>query len=232
MLKNLVNPIIKIAIAIFLFFGEQLLASLFLVNTSLNGLIISLSSMLALSAASIGYIIWHHRKYKDQTVRKFWPTIRIWIYGLFAIIVCTFVTNVILLALGKSLHMVNAISQNQQVINKVQHVNIYGTIFIIVLTLVVGPIIEEMTFRYIPTIGTKHPRIWLFAFGILFVLAHLADDLTSLNLANPTNIYLVFTHAVTYLVPTIVFTLIYTKTKNIANSMAVHALGNVLSILI
>lgn len=230
--NNIIKNILRIIIAGSIFFIEQVAATMFVYKPTLKLLCISLSVLIAMCIVAIWYMYRHNKKYHDQKPTSILSIIKTSIYGTLVILFTSVIANIIMLGIGKLLHIVNKQSANQELLSNIQHHNSYGFIFIIILTIIVGPILEEFVFRYIPTINNPKSNLWLTIFGILFVIAHLLDDFSALNLAKPSSIYIVLTHAVTYAVPAIVFSVIYARKRNMANNIATHALGNALSIIL
>lgn len=122
------------------------------------------------------------------------------------------------------------VSQNQENLNSYMNSPV-SFIFVALLAIIIGPIIEEMVFRYLIMRPTPAQRKWvrwvLNSLSVsLFTLAHLAEQLFNTSLFNLINI------SGSYFILAGVLTYVYAKYRNLWLNIAIHASWNVLALTI
>lgn len=93
-------------------------------------------------------------------------------------------------------------------------------IFYAIISIIIGPICEEMMFRYLPSIFIKNETIYIIITAVLFAAMHVVDD------PNPLYWFLF------YLPNSIYLGCRYIKTRDIMVSISLHAFNNLMCIII
>lgn len=119
----------------------------------------------------------------------------------------------------------NAISTNQILINDASKIH---PVLMIILACILGPIIEEVIFRkYTYLILRKYNKtIYMIVSATIFATIHLISSFGSLNINQ------ILSNFVVYFAEGVAFALIYEKRKNICNSMIVHSILNIISMIL
>lgn len=220
------HPAGKIALAFLIFMIEQFTTSNLLFREDYLTLTIALIANGILIGGLLYFIIWHNRKYHDQTPMRIKDiSIKSVVYVL-KILVITIIVNGLSVILMNHLKVVNKISSNQTNIDQLSNFNLASYIFVLALACVIAPVCEEFIFRYLPALGTTKRKPWLISFAILFVFCHLISDLITLPLSNLNTYILVAIHAGQYAVTAFFLTRAYYKNGNMAVNMSTHALWN------
>ena len=223
-------PFAKIALAVIIFFIEQLTTSNYIFRETYATLVPALLINGILVGGLIYFMIWHNKKYHDQqpiTIKR--VSIKSVTY-LLKILVITIIVNAISLFVMNSLHVINKTSGNQNNLDQLSNFNMSSYIFVLVLACIIAPVCEEFIFRYLPSLGTpnksKSRKYWLIWFTILFVGCHLISDFLTLPLSHLNTYILIAIHAGQYAVTAFFLTSAYYKEGNMAVNMSTHALWN------
>lgn len=229
------NGFIKVGLAFLVILIEQLITSNLIFRANLPTFIFAVGLCLFFVMLLIVFIIKHNRLFHDQKSHNVKDIIINIIVNLCKIFVLTVIVNGVSVIMMKYFHLQDPTPANQSNLDAVSHFNIYGYLFILVLSVVIAPITEEFVFRYIPVLGTKpgkQRKIWLFIFGCLFVLAHLLADFMAVNIFTPHGLYTVVSHAAIYAVSAYVLASTYSRSDNMITNIGVHSSWNLLATLI
>lgn len=200
----------------------------------LEAIVLLVGVLILLFLADFCWSYIHSQELNDQLEHTYDKELNGKVYATYfaALVGLALASNALISSIGSSIGItIGDTSKNQNVLQTLMAQDWSSIIYMTVVILLVAPMIEEFTFRFMFISGYSKARpIRAIISVLIFAFAHMGMQLNQLT--KGTNGVLTFISGITmYLLVSLTLTIIYYKYHRVKASLTVHILWNSLSVL-